>query len=293
MRLNEDDVKLFYKLNWSLLFYTNQKYPVIHGLNSPNFKGYDLNKVAKLHEKLYSHPEIIDSFISENPFGFNQEELNIIQSWKNFVNDEFIIVTHLKEYTIFLGSDKELKAYGVLGLYDKLEDIFPYLPIMIETILLPFKGKIIYDGVFSSYNINFGGGIKKSIHADYQKAKSIFGIITSLEQPITKKEESEEELLKFYLKSKDNRREYNDEINKILRKNPLLLKLYYQELGKSNTREVRKRLSELGVINGWFAVFNDTVIASGNNEAEVKNQINKIVPEHKRDYIYLFRYVKK
>ena len=293
MRLDKKDVELFYKLNWSLLFYTNQKYPVLQGLNSPDFKNRDMSQISKLHEKFYSHPEIIDSFISENPFNFNQEELNIIKTWKNFIKGEFMIITSLKEHTIFLSFGKEPKAYGVLGLYDEIEDIFPFLPIMAKTILLPFKGKIVHIGAFNSHNVQFGSGMRRSIQTDYQKAKSIFGTITSLEQPITRKEDTEEELLKFYLKSKDNRWEFDEEINMILRKKPELMKVFYQELGKSNTRAIRKRISELGIGTRWFGIFNDTVIASGHNETEVRKQIDEIIPEHKRDYVYVFRYYKK
>jgi hypothetical protein len=35
MRL-KDDTDLFYKLNWSLLFYVNKKHPVIQGRNTRN-----------------------------------------------------------------------------------------------------------------------------------------------------------------------------------------------------------------------------------------------------------------
>lgn len=293
MRLEKNDIELFYKLTWSLLFYANQKDPIIKGLDSPNFKGHDLSDVAKLHERIYSKPEIIDLFVSENPFNFNKEELDIIKNWKSFLSDKFIVVTNLKEYTIFLSSEKEPKAYGVLGLYDEIEDFFPYLPAIMKTTLLPFKGKIIYNGLFGLYNVQFGGSVRKSIQSDYQKAKSMFGIITSLEQPVVKKEDSKEGLLKFYLKSKTNRWEYDEEINKILKDNPELIKLFYQELGKSNASGIRKRLSELDVTKRWFAIFNDIIIASGNNEYEVKEQIAEIIPEYKRDYIYFFKYVKK
>lgn len=161
MRLSKEDADLFYKLNWSLLFYVNKK---------------------------FSNPELIDSFISENPFNFNQEELEIIESWKNFVKGDFFIVTHLKNYSVLLKQD-EPKAYGVVGLIDEIEDIIdPYLP-------------------FQPHNIRFGSGIKKGIQAEYQAAKSKFGIILSLDAPISEKKESDEELLRFYVKSESNREE--------------------------------------------------------------------------------------
>ena len=56
----------------------------------------------------------------------------------------------------------------------------PSLPRLVTTVLLPFQGKIIYDGFVSGYNITFGGGIKRMLNEEYKQAKEASGIITSL-----------------------------------------------------------------------------------------------------------------
>jgi hypothetical protein len=82
----------------------------------------------------------------------------------------------------FSGVGDPKKAYGVLGLADPLDKIIgPFLPRMMTTVLLPFKGKIIYDGLLLVHNISFGGGIKRSLNEEYREAKEAFGIITSLD----------------------------------------------------------------------------------------------------------------
>ena len=83
MKLSKEDAELFYKLSWGLLFYVNQKYSIIKGLNSPNFRGQEMQDIMELDEKLFSHPELIDSFIEENPFDFSSEEINILKNWRN------------------------------------------------------------------------------------------------------------------------------------------------------------------------------------------------------------------
>jgi len=293
MILSTEDKDLFYRLNWSLLFYVNKKYPVINGIDTPDFKNQDLNKVLEIHEKIFANTELIDSFVAENPFNFNQYELDIIKSWKNFVKGRFFIVTHLKSHTVFL-KDDEQKAYGVIGLIDEIEDITPpYEPSLVGTVLLPFKGKIIHYGLFQFHNILFGSGIKKNIKVNYQTAKSKFGIILSLDTPISETKGSDEELLRFYARSEANRAQFWDEIRQLLRKNPLFYKIYYQEIGKSNTRRVKKRLSEIGLASSWFAIFEDIIIASGQTEHEVKAQVDSLLPEPKRDSVYIFRHVLK
>ncbi len=287
MILPEKDAELFYRLMWPLLFYANKKYQVIKGLNSPDFRGEDKIKILKLHEKIFSHPQIIDEFVSENTFKFNEEELGIIRSWKNFVKDTFVVMSHLKEYSVFLQAYENPKAYGVVGIKSEIEEFTPFLPMMAETILLPFKGKIIYCGIINPYPVHIGSNMRRGFNADYQKAKSRFGIITSLETPVSGLKESEEELIRFYAR---NRAEYSEEISELLKKNPYLWKEFYQEIGKSCARKIGKRLSLLGAAPAWLAVYEDTVIASCKTEQELKARVSELVPEEKRDFVYLFRW---
>lgn len=49
-----------------------------------------------------------------------------------------------------------------------------------KTILLPFKGKIIYDGFISSIQVRFGEGAKSLIRSTYEESLE-YGIIASLE----------------------------------------------------------------------------------------------------------------
>ena len=82
---------------------------------------------------------------------------------------------------VFLSSTEPVVAYGVVALFDPFEAVVgPYLPRMIKTTLLPFKGRIVYDGLVTGYNVTFGGGIKRRLNEDYKEAKALHGIITSL-----------------------------------------------------------------------------------------------------------------
>jgi hypothetical protein len=55
------------------------------------------------------------------------------------------------------------------------------LPTYVKTVLLPFKGKIIYDGLIEGYNIFFGHGISTSMSNTYRAAKQQGKIIESLD----------------------------------------------------------------------------------------------------------------
>lgn len=287
MILDENDAKLFYKLNWGLLHYINQKHPVFKGLEKPVFKGSDLDKVGELHKKIVSNPELIDSFVSENPLGLSREELDIVKGWKNFIEGNFLILSHTKEHSIFLPVEGE-KAYGVLGIMSTIEEMTPpILPLYCWTILLPFKGKIIHCGIIAPAPIHFGGSIKQSIKEDFQKAKSKYGIITSLNGHPAQSEKADEEMLKYYLKSERRRMESWEEINQLLKKNPSLTKTYHLELAKSHSRALSKQLREKG-LSGWFAVLDDLIIASGKSRNDLAEQIERMIPQEKREWVYVF-----
>jgi hypothetical protein len=106
---------------------------------------------GKARDALYEHRELIGQFVTENPAGLSHDELEIIASWRHALVGRFYILRHLKTYTIFLSAgDKPYKAYGVLGLADPIEEVVgPYLPILANAVLLPFKGQITYDGLLA------------------------------------------------------------------------------------------------------------------------------------------------
>ncbi|MCJ7624963.1 MAG: hypothetical protein MUO76_15790 [Anaerolineaceae bacterium] len=183
MKLNKEDVNLFYKLMEPLLFYTNQKYPVIKELKEPTLKNRPPAEIVGLYDKLFSHPELIDSFVDENPLSFIQEELEIIKSWKNFIKGNFLIMVYLRDYTAFMSVGSQQKVYGVFGLYDKIRDVtLPFVPQFVDTILLPFKGKIVYCGYIHAQNVHIGENLKRSLMEEYYKARRKFGVITSLDE---------------------------------------------------------------------------------------------------------------
>src|SRR6202023_1233979 len=93
----------------------------------------------------------------------------------------FYIFRELAKYTVFLSTDKQPIAYGVLALSQPFEELVgPYLPVLTQTVLLPFKDQIVYDGLLVSYRISFGPGIRRSLNESFKEAKERHGIVTSL-----------------------------------------------------------------------------------------------------------------
>jgi hypothetical protein len=50
--------------------------------------------------------------------------------------------------------------------------IGPYLPVLTQTVPLPFGGKIIYDRLTSNLNISFGLGIRRGLNENHKWVKA-------------------------------------------------------------------------------------------------------------------------
>ena len=181
MKLSEKDTKLFFQLMWALQFYVNHKLKIHDIQRIDDYADSATDQKVKVREALYENIELIDSFVQENPQNFSSENLAIISDWKKFNRGSFFIERLLKKYAVFIQEDK---VYGVLGLSQSFDEL-PYnanVPLYVDTVLLPFKGKIVYDGLLGFRNIYFGGGIKRSLKETYMRAKQNNRIIDSLQK---------------------------------------------------------------------------------------------------------------
>jgi len=290
MKLPAQDVALFYKLYTSLLVHTNQRLKLAPGAGTPDeIMNLPLEERAKIRNALWKDISLIEAFINENPSGLSEEELGIVESWKHLIGGSFMLMSFLKKYAVFYSQDHQI-ALGVLALADDFATLVgANLPVYVKTVLLPFKGNIIYDGLISSYNVMFGRGATANIKDAYQQAKAKHGIVTSLPFSVGSKEESDEDLLRFYLKSQQNRERYWDELWSLIKRKPALRLLYHQEMGKIHARTYKKRLRESGIEKGWFAVLDANIVASGMTEAEARRIMKEIVPSDRRAQAYIFQ----
>lgn len=182
MLLLPDDVELFYKLHNSLMHFVNRQQNVVPELTpQEEIELLPPEHRLEIRHAFLDHLELIDTFADENPMNLADGELEIVRSWRNVVAGEFFAFRQLKKQMIFLSTDEPTVAYGVLALSKSFEELIgPSLPVMVQTVLLPFKGKIIYDGLISSFSISFGGGIKRMLNEDYREVKQKSGIVESL-----------------------------------------------------------------------------------------------------------------
>jgi len=199
MMLAQSEIESFYKLWCTLIWSINQKHKIVPAFRKPVY-GERINEkpFMAIRPKLWENPQWIDEFLCEKESAeLSESEREILKDWrKNFIKNKFIVIKHLAKYSIFMTFEEPSNIYGVLGISNPISEIVPYpVPVMVNTVLLPFKDKIIYDSFIETYSITFGKGMRESIKESYENAKETIGIVEVIgkiptpikRQPATKK----------------------------------------------------------------------------------------------------------
>lgn len=291
-RLSPEDNKLYIKLNQNLLVFVAQKLGSKFDVKSrEDFLRLSLEEKLSIRNELMKRINLIDEFVDSNPFNFTPSELEIIRSWKNRVNGTFFVVNYTENGAVFLEeADKDPKAYLVLALIDPLWEMIPVPPpARLDALLLPFKGRIVYDGMINADTVFFGSGIARSIRAACNRAMMEHGLVKSLpyEDSVVY---SEEEKLSFYLGTRERREENWKEIEELLRKNRDLRSTYLRMMGKANLRSVKRRLRAVGVKRGWFAIADDVIVAGSETKEDLEMLVEDIIPNRGKESVYIFEF---
>ena len=183
MQLPPEQTARFYRIWLALLRYVNeqqQRVPTFPASEERNGL-LPLSDEMHLRNALWADDGLRERFIAANPADLSSADLAVVASWRYRRAGAFYIVRALKKYTVFLSEDAPPRAYGVLGLSSPIQELTRGpLPVLAQTVLLPFEGQIIYDGLLQWYAVVFGPGIRARLNAEYRNAQEREGIITTL-----------------------------------------------------------------------------------------------------------------
>ena len=293
MLLSDTDMEQFYRIRISLHKFANTILEVVDPNELPLddfFFKVPSEYLMEIRDNLLKNPQIFDEFINKNPDSLSQEDLHIASTWKDYVYGNFFILKNFKKYTILLSEDEPCIAYGVMSLRDEIVDmIYGNFPTLVNAVILPFKGQIIYDGFFNMYNIHFGKNIRTRLNNAYKECKIHFGIVESLPFDNENDKKDEKELLKSYLRTKSSREKYEDEIFDLIYENEHLNVFYHQEMGKILARALKKQYKNAGIKNIWFGLYQNLIVASGNTKKDVQNGITQHISKDEQNLTYIFK----
>jgi len=179
MVLKDEERVLFFKLWLELLTFVNNEYGVIKNFGSPKTPvGLNIDDIKKIRDKLWENDSVIDKYLKHS--NLNQDEYEIVNSWKSFLKSKFMVLKNYKKYTVIMDFDSEI-LYGIYGITNPIVEMLPPLPTMIETVIIPFKGKIIYDSIFQRHDVILGKNMRQSFNEKYMEIKNSIGIKSMLE----------------------------------------------------------------------------------------------------------------
>ena len=181
-QLSRSECKLFYETWYGLMSFVNDRKRVIYEEVKPVYPNpVSDEQIYKVREVLWENPELIDDYL--DAVSLSDKKIALLEAWRDHhKKDMFLLVDYKPEYAVAIGTNeqKENTLYGIKGISRSLSDAMQQkLPTQIETVLLPFEDKIIYDSFTSSMSISFGEGAKKMFREMYEKA-IVHGIITRL-----------------------------------------------------------------------------------------------------------------
>ena len=191
MKLSQQEIELFFKLWLSLIWAVNQKHQIAPAFERPVYGKYiDQEPIIAVRNQLWENPHWIDEFLSDSEYGdLTETEYGIIHGWRsNYIKGRFIIMKHYSKYSVFMTDKGPTKLYGVCGISGSIRETTLYeTPLLVETVLLPFKDRIIYDSFLNTFGISFGKNIKGELKTTYNEAMEKYEIIENLDNPHARK----------------------------------------------------------------------------------------------------------
>lgn len=181
MKVSAQEAHLFFELMWALQFFVNQRLKILPSIKTlGEYIGCPTMEKSKVREALYKNKQLIDLFVEANPENFSQDKLLMVSKWKDCIMGDFYVERFLKKQAIFISQDNQV--YGVCGLHQSFDEMIDpsSLPLLVRAVLLPFSGRIVYDGLFQAYNIHFGSGVRGDLKETYMIAKQNHRLIESL-----------------------------------------------------------------------------------------------------------------
>ncbi|MCI9083271.1 MAG: hypothetical protein HFI70_13510 [Lachnospiraceae bacterium] len=136
-------------------------------------KGLPLQSVVLISSKLWENRDIIDEFVLSDFKNMNEEETEIVTSWKKAIRGKFIVDRHLKKGSVLVSVDNN-EVYIVKGIYTSWREMLESYPMpqIVEATLLPYRDVIIHDGIVVPYRVCLGRNMSEESKQIYLAAKA-------------------------------------------------------------------------------------------------------------------------
>lgn len=169
MRLERSDAEFFYQLWFPLLDFVNRKYHICPETETiDQQQGVDVCDAKAIADYLWSNTDVIKEYLTSAELP--DEYVKIVAGWGQCKQGRYILERHLKKGSVFISAE-DGTVYMVKGLFSTWEEMLGEAPVLLDAVLIPFRGSIISDGLVMPYRICFGKGARESFKDAYMNAK--------------------------------------------------------------------------------------------------------------------------
>ena len=249
------------------------------------YPGITLQEIRDLRAAAFADPAHVRAYVSDNPDGLDQGELESIAAWQEHgFAARFLVYENRKDRHLFSHHPEpgSMKLYQVLGLTQSISEIVPFFPCYVQTRLLPFRDHIITDGIMAPVMMHFSTRMARSFMDEVKEHIARHGIITRLPAEAASAPD-DAALLKHYLSTAANRRDYYCQISDLRQQSAALNIQYLQQTGKQHSKALKASLTGKGLTQGFFAVLEDTIITGAATKAASADAAAELVPPGLQD----------
>lgn len=103
----------------------------------------ELDEASLVLDALWTHPELVSSFVRENPAGLSEQDLEIARGWRHPVTDAFVFVDAEGDYATAMNAER---LFVVESLVRRISSQIRAIPSLAVLTLIPYRGQVVTDG---------------------------------------------------------------------------------------------------------------------------------------------------
>lgn len=127
-------------------------------------------KLAEARAKLMEQPALLQEAQARLVARSESIDPEVLQAVECLEVRDWVYLKDTKVYSIFMDAEAK-RAFGVLGLTDRLRDIVGGSGVVLETGLVRYRGRFVCDGLMYK-KLWLGPGYRKSFHAAFSEMKA-------------------------------------------------------------------------------------------------------------------------
>lgn len=182
MTLTQSEYNLYLNTTLELFYYVAQRTRLIPASYSfSEFVNNTSNLRFESRNKFLQNPSFLYDYITSTAGRLTDDELDMLDGYRRKIKDQFIVYRHLSKHTIVQAKGSQ-QFYAIKSLGTPLTELIVETPTIVNLVILPFNGQIVYDGFVerNGPSIVFGASMRASFNSDYQAAKKNKQILMEL-----------------------------------------------------------------------------------------------------------------